>query len=201
MEQKTHPIVRCIIAFLLWIITFKLLDTNKEVVVVDELVYTGEVVVYTGEEIVSTGVDATGAVLEELVEEEKKCVVTGVNITAKFTPDFIKYYEYEHNPNYKFALKVNGWYYNVTREIDGGVGNMNILEEWQDLEGAAPATALVDGYTWYIPYDQPVFVANPNGMVGYQVKFFTGIDTYELSPVKEGVTTSELTLENVFDCE
>jgi hypothetical protein len=57
----------------------------------------------------------TGNVSESAPIQEEVCTPIGANITAKFTKDFIDNYEYEHSRNYHFALKVNGWYYNVYR--------------------------------------------------------------------------------------
>lgn len=198
MEQKMHPLAWIIIWLLGGLIIFKLIDTDKEVVVVYEPVYTGEAVVYTGEELVSTDVEVTGSIVEEeIIEEEvETCILTGANVTAKFTQRFIDHYEYEHNENYKFALKVNGLYYDVSRNERGWVDNAKGLLNW-----AAPANQLVEWYTRYIPFGVEVYVAQPNWIYGYKKAIFTGVDTYELSPVKEWVVTSDLTVENVFDCQ
>lgn len=82
-------------------------------------------------------------------------------ITAKFSDNFIEKYRYEDSDKFFFALKVfvwdytdNGWYYNVLRTRTNSVANRT------HLTGAVLAYQLKDGFTWEIPLNETIDVAN-----------------------------------------
>jgi len=82
-------------------------------------------------------------------------------ITAKFSEDFVNNYKYEDSDKFYFALKVyignhtdNGGYYNVLRTRDLAVAN------WNYLTGRVAANQLKEWFTWTIPLQEDIYIAN-----------------------------------------
>lgn len=83
------------------------------------------------------------------------------NVTAKFSQNFVDNYRYEDSDQFYFALKIfiwdqtdNGWYYNVLRTRSLSVAN------WNYLTGAVWANQLKDWFTWTIPLNEDIYLAN-----------------------------------------
>lgn len=95
------------------------------------------------------------------IEVENLKDYTTAIITAKFTDHFINNYRYEDSDKFFFGLKIyvwnhtdNGWYYNVLR------ARTEWLANWTHLTGLVPAIELKDWFTWTIPLNEEINVAN-----------------------------------------
>lgn len=110
-----------------------------------------------------------------------------LRVSAIFKQDFVDKYMYEDSTTYRFAINVDGNYYNVFRNDAGWVSNS--IKDW--LTWAVPAN-MFNGkvYTWEIPLNTQLNVAR-KGKYGYEHKTLEIKDSYDvkISPVKEGVET------------
>lgn len=157
---------------LLWAFTLVGCNKTEEVVVVEPIVAVEELVFELPQEPVLPPEPVE--VCEEIfisayrgdIDMDKNLLVnlseyTTAEITAKFSDDFIDNYRYEDSDAFFFALKVyvwdhtdNGWYYDVLRTRSLSVAN------WDYLTGAVLANQLKEWFTWTIPLNDDIYLAN-----------------------------------------
>lgn len=139
-----------------------------------------------------TSTPSTGS---ELVQEEK--TPKGIAVFAKFTDEFVQKYQYEDAKGYRFAVKVDGHYFNTFRNDANGVSNSTK----HGLTWAVPAYLFKEWYTWHIPFGD-IKVANAKWSYGFHTETLAlphdwsacGWSCFDvqISPVKEGVPTHHI---------
>jgi len=126
---------------------------------------------------------------------------TAIKVTAKFTQNFIDKYKYEDAKWFWFAVNVNGYYYNVFRNERGWVSN----SKKHGLSGMVPAFNFKSGYSWIIPLNTKIKVANKKTYGFHYTTLALPKDqlnltdyTFRLSSVKENVKVADLFIELVY---
>lgn len=141
------------------------------------------------EEPITTGQVEVVEIREETKTENTE--PTTLEVSARFTDEFIENYRYEESCNYRFALWVDvkwNWdlfFYDVYRKDNGWVDND--ISHW--LTWAIPACEFTDWVTWAIPLTWDVSWANHSkDWLGYHYRELWDIteDTnFGLSWIKE----------------